>query len=910
MRIGTSPVAFVLMYAVLGAAAENPAAVRLKPDPPIAVDAVLGDWSTIPPMAIAPSIRLAWREEALFLAIESNASILPLEITLQTQSAPARSLRIEGDVSAAQIVDAASGTVLDAARAAIAMSPGQWTAELSIPWGALAPEKPRAGDSFLVNVAGVSLPSVLTGADGTLPETSQAVTEAFALPRDGRHEVVVDVDAPGPDRQVVVAFLARLEFDQVAGYSASLMVAINGHELTQTEMVNKPLRARARGGDVYSLAAGKRLSVYYAPDFTSADLDSHYGLVDGIKACYFELDVTPWLVAGANTLVFTNGASAPVDQSLHVADVRLINRAASELAHDGGDAPDGPLEKYAPEIAPGTQFTFGQPDSRTISVTMGADVYVISSRFSQPDGNWTSGENAFYSHQRSVEKRDECLVVKDSFKNLTDRPMPIIQRHEWKPASMAKLWLAGLEQPDAKGSTISAANPTTFVATDAAGLGLIATGDVFRIHASNYCNDGVAGLADEQCVLAPGAEYTAAWAIVPVENPSYWDFINASRRLVGANFVIDGGFAFFRAGPLTDVWSDEETTNFVRFKDAKYACATIDHPMYNGFYPHGTAFQRITHDNFRNAFARRRQLMPDVKNLVYFHCFIDVVEDGPERFADARHLMPDGSHATYGQDHDRIYVPTSENTYGPEVAKNVDVILDDIGADGVYWDEHEYSRYLYHFGEPWDGVSGDIDASTFQVRGLKSSVTLITEPWRLALAKRMLERGPLIGNGPAVTKNMIALQFPCFVETGSITNCVQAHLYSPIALGDHLTEQSEKDAYDTMLAALDYGCVYHWYNDMTVIPTHHHLTQYMFPITPIELHEGFIIGKERIITNRSGLFGWGDASGHDVHIFDRSGHETDDIKASQVHDNGQTWTELRIPKGYSAAILRTATPGN
>ena len=56
-----------------------------------------------------------------------------------------------------------------------------------------------------------------------------------------------------------------------------------------------------------------------------------------------------------------------------------------------------------------------------------------------------------------------------------------------------------------------------------------------------------------------------------------------------------------------------------------------------------------------------------------------------------------------------------------------------------------------------------------------------------------------------------------------------------------------------------------------MIPTHVALTHYMFPITPVELHEGYIIGQERIITNRSGLFGWGDSSRHEVHVFDDQG---------------------------------------
>jgi hypothetical protein len=151
---------------------------------------------------------------------------------------------------------------------------------------------------------------------------------------------------------------------------------------------------------------------------------------------------------------------------------------------------------------------------------------------------------------------------------------------------------------------------------------------------------------------------------------------------------------------------------------------------------------------------------------------------------------------------------------------------------------------------------------------------------------------------------MAALHFPCFVETGTITHCRHAHLHSPIALGDHLTERSEKDAYHQMLAALNYGCVYHWYNDVTVIPTHPHLTRYMYPITPLELHEGYLIGKERIITNRSGLFGWGDASEHEVHVFNTDGVEVEGFSAPLLKRDGKTYTELRIAEDWSAAIVR------
>ena len=220
----------------------------------------------------------------------------------------------------------------------------------------------------------------------------------------------------------------------------------------------------------------------------------------------------------------------------------------------------------------------------------------------------------------------------------------------------------------------------------------------------------------------------------------------------------------------------------------------------------------------------------------------------------------------------------------------------------------------YHYGDfarqgtadlPWDGVSGDIDPRTLRLTRLKSSVTLISQPFRLALARRILAQGALIGTGQPHTRSMVNVHFPRFVETGSISACAMAQIFSPIALGDHLTERSERDCYRQMLRALDYGCVYYWYDDVHVgVPTHPHLTHYMFPVTPVELHEGYLIGKERILTNRSGRFGWGDRARHEVHVFDETGKEVPGFSAPTVVDGGATFTDLRLAEDWSAAIVR------
>jgi hypothetical protein len=78
----------------------------------------------------------------------------------------------------------------------------------------------------------------------------------------------------------------------------------------------------------------------------------------------------------------------------------------------------------------------------------------------------------------------------------------------------------------------------------------------------------------------------------------------------------------------------------------------------------------------------------------------------------------------------------------------------------------------------------------------------------------------------------------------------------------------------------------------------------MFPFTPIELHGGYLIGQERILTKESGLFGWGDLSEFTVHVFDRIGKETDEIACPRIIQDGKAYAEVRIPEGYAAAIVR------
>ncbi len=716
-------------------------------------------------------------------------------------------------------------------------------------------------------------------------------------------------------KEGVLALRARVASSRPAGWTEAVRLALNGRVIDPQRLLNRQREEVLKDGRTMGRSAGESFNVPYGPDFDSPD-QSSYALRSGAKLCQFDLRVGDLLRPGQNVLLIQNQVTPAVGRSLIVGDVRLEIRAPL-VPKAQRPAPTGPLEVIAPQREPKVAYQIVQLPQAAMDLSLGGEKFRIQSEFSTPQPAWVTGPNRYFKHRREIEPRDEAIVVRDTFTNLTPENLPLMQRHRVLMPGLKHVWLAGLPLAERTGSSSDPGNPTDYGATEHVGLGLIALDDVSQVHVRNLSGEGFLGLADYECVLRPGATHTAEWAIVPTATPDYWAMVNAVRRLRGVNFTIQGSFAFLRAHPktLTGRWSDRQLTDFIRFKDAHFLEDTYDWPRYKGRFAHGTAFQTLDLSYLRGEIARRRRLVPEAKHLMYFHCFIDVLDEAPQKYRDARLLLSDGTQADYGMPYDRIFVPTASNAFGRDMAKNVDIILGPpskgCGCDGVYWDEFEYSRYQYHYddftkptGLPWDGVSADIDPRTMKIIRLKSSVTLISQPYRLALARRIMEKHLLVGNGQPHTRTMTTLHFPRFVETGSISHCASAEIYTPIALGDHLTERSERDAYQVMLRALDYGCVYYWYHDMTVIPTHRQLTHYMFPITPVELHEGYLIGHERIVTNRSGLFGWGDGSRHQVHVFDALGREVPNFKAPTVVRHGATFTELRLPEDFSAAIVR------
>jgi len=747
---------------------------------------------------------------------------------------------------------------------------------------------------------------------GSLPPRDIPLAGPFTLTAQSQEEIVFAGPAVPRGREAYVFLRARVPWHKVGGYSTgALKLLVNGQPVDGSRFSNRPRTSKTLGGLEETLVSSAgEASVYFSPDYTAVESDPHYGLLGGARACEFEFRVTDLLQDGENKLTIHNRGRDDEQHKrpLIIADLSLLLKTPPPPPPPKHPAPTGAIPVIVPETSFTTDYSVEEPDSVTLKVATGGETFTVKTHFSAPDGAWHEGSTPFFTHTRRIERKGEAVLVFDTLENKGDEDIPVMQRHACELRDrLAQAWIAGVSPASNQGRAFKPENPSIYGTTDRAGIGLLAINDVFQVHVHQYAEKNTIGLQDRHFVLKAGSTYDAEWAVVPTDAPEYWAFVNAARRLRGANFTLPSQFAFLRAGEkvITPVWSDTLLQNFLGNKGVDVVCTYNNHPRYLGRDPYSTSFAQIDHSILREHHDWIRKIVPDVSTLVYYHCFIDNYPENVERFKEYAVRKADGSQVDYGgnYNYDKIFLPTLDGEFGRETAKNIDLILGACGADGIYWDELAYSVTPWHYGEPWDGVSGDIDPDDFTLRRRKSSVTLLSLPFRLHQLKRILAHGPFVANGQPHTRTIGRLQTQRFVETGSIANCSRAVLYSPIALGDHLTERTEEDAYRWMIKALNYGCLYNWYSDR-ILPTRPTLASYMFPITPMELREGTVIGKERIITRVSGLYGWGDASKHAVHVFNDQGTEQPEFNAPRVKRDGKTYTELRLPEDWSAAILR------
>jgi hypothetical protein len=158
--------------------------------------------------------------------------------------------------------------------------------------------------------------------------------------------------------------------------------------------------------------------------------------------------------------------------------------------------------------------------------------------------------------------------------------------------------------------------------------------------------------------------------------------------------------------------------------------------------------------------------------------------------------------------------------------------------------------------------------------------------------------GTLMGNGPTTTRALLARQVQRMVEIQHNDYwCYEGHLDSPLGYAS-----SRKD-FGNVTRALQMATLLVG----TARDYDYDISRYLFPFTPVELHHGYLLGKERIVTRHSGRYGWpGETVPCTLRYFDRDGklRDTQAVTAGP----GEQRVPVELAGGEVAVLERVGLP--
>lgn len=484
----------------------------------------------------------------------------------------------------------------------------------------------------------------------------------------------------------------------------------------------------------------------------------------------------------------------------------------------------------------------------------------------------------YYWLRRTVQLMNHKIVINDEIENSMNVPLGCIIENRLKPSNKPfSLQLAGHKVDSAKTFLSCAENPTVFYGFNDCGIGIIVEDDIYRLQLILMYAEDVVSLYTNQFGLAPEKSYTTQWSIYPTAYNDYFGFINNVRSEWGITPSVDGPFSFMSALSVNSM--SKETLKKTLLNPGIKIIAL--HPWVNYY----SIVNELTEEDFievmQEAIKRIKNAAPDVKVLGMIHPAVLPHHKTSILYTDARIITNNNEHY-FSEYYSKIflkekfdkgwriyyYYPQIGNSHLEKLKKDIDLCIDKIGTDGVYFDEFNFAfrrrpaRYSY---DKWDNHTVDIDTIKFTIERKLSDLGLITLTARRELVNYVIQKGGIvIANTAPATSSMQNLPIMRFVETSApsdyCTNCSKAHLTSPIGLGYPLYKLSPADrnldyVMRDVYAKLEQGLLYFYYG---TFKTNKNIINEFYPITPKQINVGTIIGKYKIITNRSGYYTWHD----------------------------------------------------
>lgn len=750
---------------------------------------------------------------------------------------------------------------------------------------------------------------------------------------------------PQKDTTVLLELQTRLDAGGLGGSMYFLKLTLNGHVIraaksrTVARLVNKPVVSPIGTSLSYSWFGNDAWRVLYAPDFEKAlkqkfYADNPYRLVLDVTdltnpMSENRLEIANLATGQTATVAHTQadlvikdlavrtkpGASPTMAASL--ADADVINRGtpgAGPAAYRGRVLPGGGfvIETGGQRFDFSSVISYPNAGLNQLAATQKPDATGQKGWKVRVSGAWVVAEGPDYRVRRSVRFLRRRVEVADEITNLhRDQKLGLLFGNSVSLKDRAAgVRLAGNPDPGVN-EYHSNGNPSVYAAfpKSSLGLGLMIEDDVFRNQATLFYDTGTAaaGFRTEMLCLPAGGSHTLRWSVYPVASADYFDFINLVRTDWGSNDTAEGPWTFFSPDSILALPVEEIRSKFQRL-GIRYACSYggwVDHKHDRKKIGFGTGVMEPYWADFRRrlreAAAKIREAVPGCKVLVYYDSQRDTSDGGPERFRDSWLTDISGRHLS--TDWSRLYsltwsmVATLQNSFGGAMLDVADRYLDEIKADGLYWDEMEATGYgapLVTHSTP-DGHSCLLDKKTYTIAREIGITTLLGEGHRLAVIDRVRAKGgTLMGNGPSATRKLLAKKPQRMVEIQHNESwAYEGNLDTPLGYASSRMDfgnwiRALRQA--TLLVGTRYDYA-------------HEISPCVFPFTPIELHSGYLLGRERIITIHSGSYGWpGDRCLVQARHFNKDGKLTGASFTTTIGKEARTAVELA--EGEAAVLER------
>lgn len=568
-------------------------------------------------------------------------------------------------------------------------------------------------------------------------------------------------------------------------------------------------------------------------------------------------------------------------------------------------------------------------------------------------GMSVKGECARYSVNRQVRAKDGEYHVTDTIENKTDEPLGMSIRYEVAtPARIPdeKAYLSGI--PGLKANDRCGANPTALLIQPGGSLGVAVEDIVLSYQLGMVKKTNSVQFGTERFGLEPHKSYTIAWTLFPSKAQDYFSFINQVRSDWGVNYTIPGPWVhgeeklpgikaklysmnpwlFYSNGVM---YNREQTVELLKKESSALLAAQPDAiPMARLEAP----LVGVRRKNLVNGDKIPRS--PKILGLELTPEQAEILKGSP--FWDSMRRSSRGlpyidtyyAEAQY-DDFNLMVYPVIGNSQFKHLWDEIDMAMDEGGCKGIYIDMFEMGESLMEDYRPdyskWDGHTVDLNLRG-EIASKITDTALVSVPARVELLKHILAKGGVaVANMHPCAMELRHIPYVSFaeadweqlpdyaallklltpVEPSLNARMAMSHLCSPVSMGVGLWRRdlfysppTPKDfgknnqteiIQKYVIACLRNGSLYYAYNNISTEGPgagEEGIIDEMFPFTPVELHEGYLIGKEKILTAVSGIFLW-NIIDHPVKpsvckAFDTKGHKVAP-KSFSVTRVGNQW---------------------